>query len=156
LIFWGSWLWIRYYWCPCSGWILRVWLTRHRLDLFNQLSSRWSWLMQMQLAWDSQLIWSICSTCAGSTCRIVGCPVTHWLISCWGDDLVWATVLVGVKTGCIGVDCYSGAVCTGIPSVDCWADFWGWTGAFLPIGMIIWAWTGLILTLSKALLPWLK
>jgi hypothetical protein len=39
------------------------------------------------------------------------------LISCWGDDLVWATVLVEVKTGCIDVDCCSGAACTGIPNV---------------------------------------
>jgi hypothetical protein len=58
------------------------------------------------------------------------------LIGCWDDDLVWATVLVGVKTGCIDVDCCSrsdcigipsvgcsnGAVCTGIPSIGCWAN----------------------------------
>jgi hypothetical protein len=30
------------------------------------------------------------------------------LISCWGDDLVWAFVLAGVKTGCIDVDCCRG------------------------------------------------
>jgi hypothetical protein len=100
------------------------------------------------------------------------------LISCWGDDLVWTTVLVGVKTCCIDVECCtgavctgipnvcycSGAVCTGIPNIGCWADLWGgakvglWGGmrALFSVGMNIWAWAGLILTLSKALLSWLK
>jgi hypothetical protein len=100
------------------------------------------------------------------------------LIGCWGDDLVWATVLAGVKISCIDVDCYSGPVCTGIPnvgccsgvvctgvpSIGCWANFlggtgvgfWGRMGALFSLGMTIWAWAGLILTLSKALLPWLK
>jgi hypothetical protein len=64
------------------------------------------------------------------------------LIGCWGDDLVWATILPGVKTACIVVDCWSGAVCMGIPSVGCcsgaictgisiigcWADLWGGVG----------------------------
>jgi hypothetical protein len=35
------------------------------------------------------------------------------LIGCWGEDLVWATVLAGVKTACIVVDCWGGAVCMG-------------------------------------------
>jgi hypothetical protein len=33
---------------------------------------------------------SVCNNCAESTSRIIGCPVTPWLIGCWGDDLVWA------------------------------------------------------------------
>jgi hypothetical protein len=32
------------------------------------------------------------------------------LIGCWGDDLVWANVLAGVKIACIVIDCWSGAV----------------------------------------------
>jgi hypothetical protein len=44
------------------------------------------------------------------------------LIGCWGEDLVWATVLAGVKTACIVVDRWGGAVCMGIPSVGGWVD----------------------------------
>jgi hypothetical protein len=86
------------------------------------------------------------------------------LIGCWGEDLVWPTVLVGVKTSCIVVDYWGGAVCMGIPSVGCWADLWGGVGSSLWggigslffVGMTMWAWAGLILNLSKFLLAWLK
>jgi hypothetical protein len=64
------------------------------------------------------------------------------LIGCWGEDLVWATVLAGVKKVCIVVDCWGAAVCTGIlsigcccwavctgiPSIGCWAGLWGGVG----------------------------
>jgi hypothetical protein len=67
------------------------------------------------------------------------------LISYWGEDLVWATVLAGVKTTCIIVDCWGGAICMGIPSVGCccravcigvpsigcWANLWGGVGSGL-------------------------
>jgi hypothetical protein len=74
----------------------------------------------------------------------------------WGDDLIWATVLVGVKTGYADVDCCNGVVCMGIPKIGWGACLWGRTGAFLSVGITICAWVGPILTLSKALRPWLK
>jgi hypothetical protein len=78
------------------------------------------------------------------------------LIGCWGDDLVWATVLAGVRTCCTNVGCCGGVVYTGILKIGWGVGLWGGTWAFISIGITIWEWAGLILTLSKALLPWLK
>jgi hypothetical protein len=121
---------------------------------------------------------SVYNNCVEYTCGNTGCLATPWLIGCWGEDLVWASVLAGVKTACSVIDCWGGtvrmgilslgcccgAVCTGIPSIVCWADLWGGVGSGLwdgigglfSVDMTMWAWAGLILTLSKFLLPWLK
>jgi hypothetical protein len=62
---------------------------------------------------------SVCSNWVESTYGTTGFPIAPWLIGCWGDDLVWAIVLAGVKIACIAVGCWSGAICMGIPNVGC-------------------------------------
>jgi hypothetical protein len=44
------------HWCSCFRRTFCIWLTYHRWNLSDWLTSRWGWLMQVQLAWDSQLI----------------------------------------------------------------------------------------------------
>jgi hypothetical protein len=80
-----------------------------------------------KFSWPELANWfrSISITCMGSTCYCGagGCPIIPRLTGCWGDGLVWATVLAGVKIGCVDSDCCTGAVYTGIPSISWGADF---------------------------------